>query len=180
MQIFRPYVDWRRSADVLDDRRLGKQRVECMQVLNVILRKLGWINDGRKGWLNHPIGLLYYNSGKPYVRDIVGFFNACVQEWVNRGFRNSIDLSDISHLLARVEGTEGTPITRIHELEYRRVLLVKDPAHYVRAFPREEVIEVLETEPVFMSGINGWIFKDMARYRRAVKWIVSLIGRNDA
>lgn len=49
MQIFRPYRDWARSAKVLDDRRLGKQRVETKQVLLAILRKLGVLADGAGG-----------------------------------------------------------------------------------------------------------------------------------
>ncbi|MCS7117975.1 MAG: pyrimidine dimer DNA glycosylase [Thaumarchaeota archaeon] len=176
MQIFRPYVDRRRSAAVLDDRRLGKQRVECKQVLNAILRKLGQLNDGRRGWLNHPIVLMYYNSGRPYIDDILGFFDACVNEWRSRGFRSSISLEDIEHLLARVDSTEGTPVTRVHEIEYRRILLMKEPKHYVKAFPREEVIEVIETPPTPISGINSWIWEDLRVYERFVKRVKNLIG----
>ena len=49
MQVFRPYIDHRRSAWFLDDLRLGKQRVEAKQVLLAILRRLGIVNDGRRG-----------------------------------------------------------------------------------------------------------------------------------
>ncbi|MFP3296597.1 MAG: pyrimidine dimer DNA glycosylase/endonuclease V, partial [Vulcanisaeta sp.] len=52
MQVFRPYIDYRRSAWFLDDLRLGKQRVEAKQVLLAILRRLGIVNDGRRGWIN--------------------------------------------------------------------------------------------------------------------------------
>lgn len=175
MQVFRPYVDWRRSAAVLDDRRLGKQRVECKQVLNVILRRLGLINDGLRGWLNHPIVLLYYNGGRPYISDLAGFFNACVEEWVRRGFRSSISLSDIEHLFTKVEHIDGTPVTRVHEIEYRRLLLIKDPKHYVKVFPREEIFEVIETEPVLISGINSWLWKDMRVHERFVKRVKNLL-----
>jgi len=41
VQVFRPYVDQVRSAAFLDDRRLGKQRVELKQVLLAILRRRG-------------------------------------------------------------------------------------------------------------------------------------------
>ncbi|MEM2041639.1 MAG: pyrimidine dimer DNA glycosylase/endonuclease V, partial [Nitrososphaerota archaeon] len=70
MQVFRPYIDWKRSAQVLDNKRLGKQRVEAKQVMIVILRKMGLINDGKRGWLNHPVVLMYYNDGKPYFYDL--------------------------------------------------------------------------------------------------------------
>jgi hypothetical protein len=38
VQTFLPYPDFERTAEVLDDRRLGKQRVEVLQILNAIHR----------------------------------------------------------------------------------------------------------------------------------------------
>ena len=173
MQVFRPYIDWRMSANVLDDRRLGKQRVEAKQVMMTILRRMGLIRDGKRGWLNHPIALMYYNDGKPYFRDLIGYFDVCVEEWKRRGMRNSISLSDIEHLIHGVVSAEGHPLTHVHEIEYRRILILKDPKHYLRAFRREEVLEVFETGPTLISGVNSWIFRDEKLYesalRRAVK-----------
>jgi len=173
MQVFRPYMDWWMSARVLDDRRLGKQRVEVKQVMMAILRRMSLIRNGRRGWLNHPIVLMYYNDGRPYLRDLIGYFNACVDEWRRRGMRSSISLSDIEHLILGVVSAEGHPLTHVHEVEYRRVLILKDPGHYLRAFRKEEVLEVFETEPVLISGVNSWIFRNRRLYesvlRRAVK-----------
>ncbi|MEM0440380.1 MAG: pyrimidine dimer DNA glycosylase/endonuclease V [Candidatus Caldarchaeum sp.] len=175
MQIFRPYVDWRKSAAVLDDLRLGKQRVEAKQVLNAFFRKLGYIRDGLKGWLSHPIVILYYNNGKPYIDDVVGFFYACVDEWKRRGKQSNVNLDDIQQYIEKTEKTPGTPVNRIHEIEYRRILLVKDPKHYVKVFPYEEIVEVLETEPVKVSGINSWLFDNPAVYRNFVKKIKKML-----
>lgn len=169
MQIFRPYIDWRLSAAALDDKRLGKQRVECKQVLKAILRKLELIKDGKRGWLNHPIILMYYNNGRPYIKDVTGFYRSCVNEWKRRGFKSTIKLEDVSELLKKVESVDGTPITHVHEVEYRRILLIKDPDHYIKVFTREELLEVIETEPIPISGINLWIWKDLERYQRFVK-----------
>ena len=47
MRTFLPYPDLRASCVVLDDKRLGKQRVETSQ----ILRALTW---PRFAWKNHP------------------------------------------------------------------------------------------------------------------------------
>ena len=47
MQTFLPYDDFVLSLDCLDYRRLGKQRVEAMQLLNAMKREKG-------GWINHP------------------------------------------------------------------------------------------------------------------------------
>jgi len=177
MQVFRPYIDWRMSARVLDNRRLGKQRVEAKQVMNAILRRMGLIRDGRRGWLNHPITLMYYNDGRPYFRDLIGYFNACVEEWRLRRMRSSISLSDIEHLIQGVISAEGHPLTPTHEIEYRRILILKEPEHYIRAFRREEVLEVFENEPVLISGINSWIFRDRRLYESALRRAVKVAER---
>ncbi len=48
MQTFLPYPDFKRSAKVLDYRRLGKQRVEALQILKALQVE-------NYGWRNHPI-----------------------------------------------------------------------------------------------------------------------------
>ena len=63
MQTFLPYSSFTESAKILDWRRLGKQRVEGMQIINAISgvpRK-----DGKpyKGWTNHPCSVMW----KPYL-----------------------------------------------------------------------------------------------------------------
>lgn len=52
MQTFLPYPEFLRSAQVLDPRRLGKQRVEALQVL----RALTW---PRYGWRHHPAATMW-------------------------------------------------------------------------------------------------------------------------
>lgn len=47
MQTFLPYPDFEATAWVLDKRRLGKQRVEALQILSALGRTSG-------GWVNHP------------------------------------------------------------------------------------------------------------------------------
>ncbi|MEZ0318571.1 MAG: pyrimidine dimer DNA glycosylase/endonuclease V [Pyrobaculum sp.] len=168
MQIFRPYVDWRRSATVLDDRRLGKQRAEAKQVLLAILRKLGVVKDGKTGWTRHPIVLMYFNDGRPFVDDLVGYFNAVVEEWRRRGFRNYVTLEDVLPLLSQLEKSPGTPVAHIHEVEYRRLLILKDPCHYLDKFSEEEVEEVVETEPQHIPGINTWLFSKLDLYREFI------------
>ena len=52
MQTFLPYPDFKKTAKCLDYRRLGKQRVECKQILNALQKRKGGITKG--GWVNHP------------------------------------------------------------------------------------------------------------------------------
>ena len=49
MQTFLPYKDFRKSLQCLDYRRLGKQRVEAMQIHNILTGK-----NESSAWVNHP------------------------------------------------------------------------------------------------------------------------------
>ena len=81
MQTFLPYEDFQKSFEALDYRRLGKQRVEAYQILNVLLSR-----NNRKGWRNHPatkMGVGYENALKLYA-------NMCIDEWKERGYVNNM------------------------------------------------------------------------------------------
>lgn len=142
-----------------------------------ILRKMDLIKDGRRGWLNHPIVLMYYNDGRPYLKDLDGYFNACVEEWRRRGMRSEISLSDIERLILKAGSAEGHPLTHMHEIEYRRVLILKDPEYYLMAFRREEIVEVFETEPVLISGVNSWIFRGSKLYESKLRKAIKIAKR---
>jgi hypothetical protein len=55
VQTFLPYADFERSARALDQRRLGKQRVECIQVVRG-LTVAGY------GWRHHPAVTMWRGS----------------------------------------------------------------------------------------------------------------------
>jgi hypothetical protein len=61
MQTFLPYADFDRSARVLDARRLGKQRVEAIQVLRA-LTVPGY------GWRHHPAAAMWAGYEEALVR----------------------------------------------------------------------------------------------------------------
>ena len=74
MQTFLPYESFRKSAEVLDWRRLGKQRVEGMQIINAIEGKKRKDGKPYKGWLNHPATVMwrpYPNALKHYTNIII-------------------------------------------------------------------------------------------------------------
>jgi hypothetical protein len=51
MQTFLPYASFSESAKALDYKRLGKQRVECRQILRAL--------EHGGGWANHPATRLW-------------------------------------------------------------------------------------------------------------------------
>jgi len=49
MQTFLPYASFEETASILDWRRLGKQRVEGLQIINILT-----MPDYVGSWRNHP------------------------------------------------------------------------------------------------------------------------------
>lgn len=117
MNTFLPYADFEASARCLDDRRLGKQRVEALQILNVLAGKT-------KGWRTHPAVLMW----RGYEDALRLYMNACIREWVRRGRRNEMPEAAAREPVAMPPwlGDE-----RVHAA-YRANLLRKDPQHYGR------------------------------------------------
>jgi len=79
MQTFLPYADFKKSASCLDNKRLGKQRVEALQILKAI-----YIPD--YGWRHHPCVKMW----KDYPHALQIYMNACIDEWISRGFKNTM------------------------------------------------------------------------------------------
>lgn len=78
MQTFLPYASPVRVARCLDYKRLGKQRVEVLQILRTL-------HGESKGWRNHPAVRMW--------RDHVGFlcwYGQCMcEEWIAHGFKDT-------------------------------------------------------------------------------------------
>lgn len=117
MQTFLPYADIHRSATCLDDRRLGKQRVEAYQILKAL-------RGETKGWVNHPATRMWAGH-EPVLRM---YLRACILEWQRRGFHNTMDIPEIEeiHDLPWWFGDE-----RLHG-SHRSNLMRKDPVFYGR------------------------------------------------
>lgn len=79
MQTFLPYPDFERSAQCLDYRRLGKQRVEAFQILQAI-------TDPSYGWQNHPA----VNMWRGYQFALADYGLAICSDWIIRGYRDSM------------------------------------------------------------------------------------------
>ncbi len=122
MQTFLPYPDLRASCVVLDDKRLGKQRVETFQ----ILRALTW---PRYAWKNHPAVRMW----RGFVPGLVLYGLENCREWSRRGYADTV----APQLLAWSGGAEPAepPLPPWFGLEplhrsHRSALLRKDPDWY--------------------------------------------------
>ena len=86
MQTFLPHPNIRESLKSLDSQRLGKQRVEAHQILNILLKR-----TKTKGWRNHPAVKMW----KGHVNALKLYFNESIKEWTSRGYKNNMKLETI-------------------------------------------------------------------------------------
>jgi hypothetical protein len=81
MQTFLPYTNSIKCAGVLDNKRLGKQRVEAIQILQI---STGIKKDSQ--WRNHP-AVKMWKGYEPFL--LWHYLVAIFTEWKSRGFKNT-------------------------------------------------------------------------------------------
>lgn len=79
MQTFLPYPGFRKSAACLDRQRLGKQRVEGLQILRALL------NNAKGGWRNHPAVKMWQG----HEVALAAYAQAICDEWIRRGYKDT-------------------------------------------------------------------------------------------
>ena len=79
MQTFLPYESYEQSAKVLDDKRLGKQRSECVIILKTLLGV--YSKESRRGWPHHPATKMWCG----YELSLTNYAEAICAEWIRRG-----------------------------------------------------------------------------------------------
>ncbi|RIQ20736.1 MSMEG_6728 family protein [Jiangella rhizosphaerae] len=138
MQTFLPYPEFTASAAVLDQRRLGKQRVEALQVLRALVRP-GY------GWRHHPAASMWAGYEEALTR--YGL-DVCAQ-WCTLGHGDTCAATLRSDLAAAtgIRNVRTQPeLAAAGELppwlgdeefhrSHRSSLVRKDPEHYGRCFP---------------------------------------------
>lgn len=137
MQTFLPYPSFTETAEVLDDRRLGKQRVEVLQVLRA-LTIVGY------GWRHHPVVAMWAG----YEEALSCYGITMCRAWTNAG------RSDTCAVIIRkdLEAATGLAVVRSQEelasagelpswlgspkfhRSHQSALLRKHPDHYRRFF----------------------------------------------
>lgn len=120
MQTFLPYPDFTRCAQALDRQRLGKQRVEVVQLLRALA-------GDTAGWGRHPATLMW----RGHERALARYGLAVCREWVARGYRDNC-AETIRTLAARFTWSprpRWLGDERLHA-SHRAALLHKLPEHY--------------------------------------------------
>ncbi len=140
VQTFLPFPDFVASARSLDRRRLGKQRVETLQIMRAL-------TVPGHGWRHHPAAKMWQG----HRGSLMDYQLAVCQEWSARGF---VDTTADSTLLTFADPSlsgaadDDTATWRrgehrppswlgddtVHR-SHRSRLLQKDPEHYRPLFP---------------------------------------------
>jgi hypothetical protein len=137
VQTFLPYPEFERSARALDRKRLGKQRVETIQVVRA-LTVPGY------GWRNHPAALMW----KGYEEALGRYGLTCCEVWTGLGFGDTCattiatDLRTAGVTTIRTEAeltAAGALPPWLGDEDFHRShqssLLRKDPDFYGPQFP---------------------------------------------
>ena len=133
MQTFLPVADFADSARLLDSPRLGKQRVETLQILRAIE-----LPD--YGWANHPAVLMWRGR----TPALVAYGLAMARIWQERGFADST-ASQIGEFAPEVAGLPQEELAAAGLLpswlgdealhrSHRSNLIAKDPVFYRARF----------------------------------------------
>ena len=120
MQTFLPYPSFEQSAKVLDRQRLGKQRVEVLQILRSLAGET-------RGWSNHPAVKMW----RGHERVLIEYGLAICDEWIRRGYKDTCR-EKIGALLAKFPPCSAP--TWLGNVEFHTAhqsnLLRKDEGYY--------------------------------------------------
>ena len=126
MQTFLPYSDFKESAQCLDMKRLGKQRVEVLQLLN------SFHKPDYKGWKNHPAREMW----RGYENALALYGMVVCEAWLERGYKDTC----WGKINAYYDKSKPTTMpswfgmTDLHT-SHKSNLIRKNPDHYKQLWP---------------------------------------------
>ncbi|GAA2134057.1 hypothetical protein GCM10009825_17430 [Arthrobacter humicola] len=162
MQTFLPFPDFQQSAAVLDRERLGKQRVEALQILRALVIP-------EYGWQSHPAIRMWMG----YVPALTMYGLAVVDEWTARGGEDTTreKIMEFAPQAAHPDYAAKIPMPPWlgepdFHLSHRSRLIAKDPRFYAKVFPGadpdleyvwpEPRLELVPEDP---AGERMWVLR---------------------
>lgn len=106
-------------AAVLDRQRLGKQRVECLQILNAIA-------DPSKGWQNHPATRMW----REHPNGLAAYAVTIIDTWIGYGYKDTCRDKVTALFAPDPDDMPGWWGRDDVMLSHRSNLMRKMPAHY--------------------------------------------------
>ena len=126
MQTFLPEMTFTASAQALDNKRLGKQRVEVLQLLRAL-------SGESKGWVNHPACKMW--QGCEMALAVYGL--AICDEWKKRGFADTCEekILTIGKKYAHQPRLYPVWLNADFIIAHRSNLIRKNPDYYAHKWP---------------------------------------------
>jgi hypothetical protein len=127
MMTFITDFDQKITAKNLDNKRLGKQRVEAIQIASCLLLK-------ETKWKNHP-AVKMWKGYESYLIKI--YLYEILQEWSNRGFKNDKCLNHFNILFLQVLNKKVIIPTWLNQKfinSHKSNLIRKNPEYYQPIF----------------------------------------------
>lgn len=141
MQTFLPYRDFTASARSLDLKRLGKQRVENLQIMLTLLTGKTAEGEKRKGWPNHPAVKMW----RGYEICLLKYQHAICSVWTSNVTQKGVHYVDTCYESTRLVVVENIPGRKLVEpfwlgdervhTSHQSNLVRKKPEHYRPQFP---------------------------------------------
>src|SRR5215210_6341749 len=186
MQTFLPVADFEESARLLDSPRLGKQRVETLQVLRALE-----LPD--YGWASHPVVRMW--RGRTPALVLYGL--AMVRVWRGRGF-SDLTRTQIAEFAPEIAGAGQADLAAsgllpswvgdeaLH-LSHRSNLLAKDPGFYRPLFaerfgPEPDDLPYVWPEPDDVApppapeGTRVWVVRPRAHAELGACLAAGVVG----
>jgi hypothetical protein len=137
MQTFLPYFQFKRSVQCLDTKRLGKQRVEAMQIIKSL-------ENPNYGYKHHPVKRMWEN----HILALKYYHNCCINEWRWRGRYNTMAYYALPNVIS-------IPVFSAElYLSHQSNLMRKDPEHYSKFFSIAPDLPYEWTSPIGSQLVN--------------------------
>ena len=186
MQTFLPVADFDESARLLDSPRLGKQRVETLQVLRALE-----LPD--YGWASHPVVTMWRGR----TAGLVGYGRAMVREWRRRGFADTTD-AQIAEFAPSAAGRSQAELAAAGLLpswvgdealhrSHRSNLIAKDPEFYRGRFtdlfgPEPDDLPYVwpgaddVPTPAAPEGVRVWVVRPRSHAELGACLVAGVVG----
>jgi len=154
MQTFLPLPSYADSASVLDNKRLGKQRLECKQILLALGVPVGEHVPGKRGWKNHPAVVMW----RGHEVQLAIYAQYICTEWRIRGFKDTLraQFVAVEDALRFKDYSDDVPEWLEDEnfhASHRSNLLRKDPVYYGQ-FEWVEPVDLPYVWPVSQEAVQ--------------------------
>lgn len=123
MQTFIINQSFRKTAKILDNKRLGKQRVEAYQILKAL-------SDSSYGWQNHPAVKMW----RGYENALVYYCYCICEEWLRRGYKDTVALKSFRYFDFSKDIVKPMWLNNKFIKSHQSNLLRKDFKYYSRFF----------------------------------------------